>query len=87
MLAADSSVQRPEDKASAMELSDLIAAELTGSWKMIQLLPLIYQLLLYCYCYTLQCCYCCIIAVLLDSPLICQLLLAISFPYPVSYFC
>ena len=29
--AMDSSVQRPEDKASAMELSDLIAAELTGS--------------------------------------------------------
>ena len=31
MLAVDSSVQRPEDKASAMELSDLIAAELAGS--------------------------------------------------------
>ena len=29
--AVDSSVQRPEDKASAMELSDLIAAELAGS--------------------------------------------------------
>ena len=29
--AVDSSVQRPEDKASARELSDLIAAELAGS--------------------------------------------------------
>ena len=29
--AVDSSVQRPEDKASAMELSGLIAAELAGS--------------------------------------------------------
>ena len=29
--AMDSSVQRPEVKASAMELSDLIAEELTGS--------------------------------------------------------
>ena len=29
--AVDSSVQRPEDKASAMELTGLIAAELAGS--------------------------------------------------------
>ena len=29
--AMDSSVQRPEDKASARELSGLIAAELAGS--------------------------------------------------------